>query len=110
MNKCYRHGELCFLKIKAMPKGIKESKTNVIETGSHGNPHTFKGGKLYLLPKLEGHTMGYFRAKNTTLLHPEHGENREHKNLLGQAKLPNGNYQILKQQEFTPQGLVPVID
>lgn len=102
-NKVWRHGEICFVKISKLPKGLIQSKTDVIVSGSHGNNHTFQGGKLYLLPELKGYILGYFQAKDTTLFHIEHGEN-------GQAKLPNGFYEIRKQQEFTPEGLVPVID
>ena len=40
----YRHGEIGFVKIPNVPKGLKETKTNEIVRGSHGNPHTFKGG------------------------------------------------------------------
>lgn len=105
-QKIYRHGEIGFLKIKSLPKDLKEEKTNVIVKGSHGNSHSFRGGKIYF--KNEGtYAIGYLRAKNTTLLHPEHGETQ---GSLREAKLPDGNYQILKQQEFTPSGLVPVID
>ena len=99
--KAYRHGEILILKIKSIPKGLKEEKTNVLMTGSHGNSHTFTSGKIYL--KQDGQTFGYLRAKNTTLLHPEHG-------VKGKAKIADGNYQLIKQVEFTPSGLVPVID
>lgn len=102
--KAYRHGEILFVKTKTVPKDIKQSKTNIIETGSHGNNHTFSGGSLYLLLERQDFTIGYLRAKDTTLYHPEHGNEK------GEAKLPDGNYEIRKQQEFTPEGLVPVID
>ena len=102
MNKAYRHGEICFLSIDKLPKGLKETKTKIIETGSHGNSHTFDNGKIYL--KKEGQfVIGYFKAKNTSLFHPEHSPK-------GEAKLPDGSYQILKQAEHTPAGLLPVID
>lgn len=103
MTKAYRHGEIAFVEIGKLPKGLVQSKTDIIISGSHGNNHTFQGGKLYLLPELKDYTLGYFQAKDTILFHIEHGKN-------GRAKLPNGNYEIRKQQEFTPSGLVPIID
>lgn len=102
-NKIYRHGEIGFLEIDKLPEGLTESKTSTFATGSHGNDHTFKGGKLYLLEKMEGQTIGYLEAKNTSLYHPEHSPN-------GEAKLPDGVYELKKQVEFTPEGLVPIID
>ena len=101
-QKCYRHGEICFLQIKSLPKGLKETKTNLIERGSHGHDHTLTGGKLYLLPELQDYTMGYLKADGTKLYHPEHSPKG--------CKLPNGIYEIRKQKEFTPEGLIPVVD
>ena len=102
--KAYRHGEILLLKIKSLPKGLKEEKSNVLVVGSHGNSHTFDKGKLYL--KQDGQTFGYLKAKDTTLLHPEHGIGKG----LKKAKIEDGIYQLIKQNEYTPSGLVPVID
>jgi hypothetical protein len=103
MEKLYRHGEIGFLVTEKIPSELAQSKTDVIMKGSHGNDHTFNGGKLFLLDKMKGFVFGYFISENTKLFHTEHSPN-------GEAMLPNGNYQLLKQQEFTPEGLVPVID
>jgi hypothetical protein len=100
----YRHGEIAFISINSLPQGLTESKTNVIVTGSHGNNHTFTGGKLYLLSEMKDFIIGYLVSKNTNLLHPEHSPKK------GDAVLPDGIYEIRKQQEFTPEGLIPVID
>jgi len=102
-QQAFRHGEILFLKVSKIPKGLKETKTNMLMSGSHGNAHTFDTGKIYLV-KESDFVFGYFKAKNTNLLHPEHSPK------IGDAKLPNGNYQLIKQQEFTPQGLIPVVD
>jgi len=103
MQKVYRHGEILLRKISKLPTGLKESKTNVIMSGSHANSHTFNNGKLYL-KKENDFVFGYFRAKDTSLLHPEHSPK------IGDAKIPDGNYELRKQQEHTPSGLVPIID
>ena len=39
--KNYRHGEVGLIGIKSFPKGLKETKTNVLMNGSHGNSHSF---------------------------------------------------------------------
>lgn len=103
MKKVFRHGEICLLSISKLPTGLKETKTNILMRGSHGHDHTFVGGKFYE-KKENDFVFGYFKAKDTSLLHPEHSPK------IGDAKLPDGNYQLLKQNEYTPAGLVPVID
>lgn len=100
-TKIYRHGEMGFVEVTKIPK-LTESKTNTFATGSHGNNHTFKGGKIYLLEKPEQFIVGYFVAKDTKLFHPEHSPEG--------CVLPNGKYEIRKQSEYTPSGLIPVID
>ena len=101
-NQAYRHGEILLLKIDKLPKGLKEEKTNILMEGSHGNNHSFDKGKFY--KKQDGFTFGYLVAKNTNLLHEEHSPK------IGDAKIKDGIYKLIKQQEFTPQGLIRVID
>lgn len=101
MKKIYSHGEISFVTIDKLPEGLEEAKTNVFAKGKTGNSHTFEGGKIYL--KNEGQfVVGYFEAIGTKLYHPEHSQKG--------AELPDGVYQIKRQNEFTPEGLVPVID
>lgn len=102
-KKGFRHGEILFLEISKLPKGLKETKTNQIMTGSHGNSHTFDNGKIYFKQEND-FVFGYFVSKDTSLLHPEHSPK------VGDAKLPDGVYELRKQAEHTPEGLVPVID
>jgi len=99
-KQCYRHGEICLLKIDTLPKRLKQTKTNVLMTGSHANSHTFDKGKIYL--KSDGQTFGYLVAESTKLFHPEHSPKG--------CKIQDGIYQLIKQQEFTPDGFKPVID
>jgi hypothetical protein len=102
-KQAYRHGEICLLKINKLPKGLKVSDSKIIVKGSHGNDHSINNGKIYF--KKDGdYIIGYLVAKNTNLIHAEH------KDKSGKAKIKDGIYQILKQQEFTPDGLKPVVD
>lgn len=98
MKTIIRHGDLCLVKVSKIPK-LEETKTNVLMKGSHGHDHTINQGKVYF-SKVDDFVFGYLKAKNTTLDHPEHKE----------IKLKDGIYELRKQQEFTPDGLKPVID
>lgn len=104
-KQCYRHGEVLLVKTAKLPKGLKEANTNIFMTGSHGNNHTIDKGQIYFtkdekIPFL----FGYLVAKDTNLLHPEHQDKN------GKAKIEDGVYELIKQQEYTPEGLIPVQD
>lgn len=95
----YRHGDIALVKIAKLPTKLKETKTLVLETGSHGHNHSINKGKVYF--KKDGeHIFGYLVAKGTSLDHEEHGK----------LELEDGVYELRKQTEFTPQGLIPVVD
>jgi len=99
MTKLFRHGDICGVKIDKLPEGLTETKTTILETGSHGHNHYIDKGKVYF--KKDGeHIFGYLVAKDTTLNHEEHKD----------IKLDDGIYQLRKQTEYTPVGLIPVID
>lgn len=106
MKKAYRHGEVALIKISKLPNDLTPSDSKVLMTGSHGNSHSFDNGVLY--PSKNGnYVFGYLEAKNTNLLHSEHGEGKEP---IKKAKIEDGFYELRKQHEHTPQGLIPVID
>lgn len=101
MKQIYSHGEISFIKIDKLPDGLVETNTDVFAKGKTGNSHKFNGGKIYL--KNGGQfIVGYFEAKGTKLYHPEHSPKG--------AELPDGVYEIRRQNEHTPAGLVPVVD
>lgn len=99
MKILIRQGDLALVRISKLPVGLKETKTKVMVHGSHNHDHSIDKGKLYF-KKVDDHVFGYLVAKDTTIDHPEHGG----------MTLKNGVYELRKQTEFTPQGLVPVID
>lgn len=102
-KQCYRHGEILLVKVNKLPKGLKISDSKCIMQGSHSNSHTIDNGKLYFV-KEGTYVFGYLVAKNTSLLHSEHSPK------IGDAKIKNGIYQLIKQNEYTPSGLIPVQD
>jgi len=106
MKKAYRHGEIAFVEINKLPDGLKACESKILMTGSHGNNHSFDNGIFY--PFKDGnYIFGYLDAKNTSLLHNEHGAG---KGKIKKATIKDGLYELRKQNEFTPSGLVPVID
>ncbi len=105
-KQAYRHGEIVLVKVEKLPNGLEVSKSKIMMTGSHGNNHSIDTGKLYFTEPIDGDfTFGYLVAKNTNLLHPEHKDKK-----TGKCKIQDGIYQLIKQNEYTPSGLIPIID
>jgi len=103
--KVYRHGEILLKKISKLPKGLKASDSKTLMRGSHENSHTIDNGKIYFVE--QEFIFGYLVAQDTNLLHPEHGKGT---GAIKKARIPNGVYKLIKQREFTPEGLIPVVD
>lgn len=97
--QAYRHGENLLVKIDKIPEGSVQLQEKVFARGSHGHNHSITGGTLYKNDREQ-----YLDAKNTSLLHPEHSPK------IGDAQIEDGFYHIIKQTEYTPQGLIPVRD
>jgi hypothetical protein len=107
-----RHGDLWLIGIKELPKRLKQTKSNVLMVGSHGNNHSFDTGKLYITTPIEKlkeweFIFGYLVAEGTTLLHKDHGVWKWE---LKKTKIPNWIYALHKQKEFTNDWLKPVLD
>jgi hypothetical protein len=107
MNKMYRHGEIGLVLIDKLPTGLTKSDSKVIMQGSHSNSHLIDNGELYF-KNVNQYIFGYLVAKNTKLLHKEHGETN--KKGLRQATIPNGIYELRKQNEIVNSELKPVVD
>jgi hypothetical protein len=105
-KQLFRHGEIAFVKINELPEGLQKSDSKIIMKGSHGNDHSFDNGVFY--PKIDGsYIFGYLEAKNTTLYHADHGKDG---GKLRTAKLPDGGYELRKQNEFINNELQQIID
>ena len=101
--KVYRHGDICLIRAKSIPKEfVKSSSKTIVRGRSGGNSHDIDAGTLYFAEKADAESfiIGYLKAQGTSLLHCEHGT----------AKIPDGNYEIRKQKEWFPDGFTPVID
>jgi hypothetical protein len=75
--------------------------------GATGNSHTFKGGKFYQ-KNVDEFIFGYFEAKDTVLLHSEHGEKSNKK--IKEAKLPDGFYELRRGNEIINKEMKQISD
>lgn len=100
----YRHGDIALIGVKEIPTGLKISKSKTIHKGKT-QEHKFDNGKFYLN---DGEiVIGYFIAKNTTLLHPDHGKGNKGDK---KAKIKDGVYEVRVQQEITHKEMRRVED
>ena len=103
-----RHGDCCLLSIPNLPGGLKASNGSVLMQGSGGNDHSFSGGTFY--PKEDGQTVGYLVAVDgAKLLHPDHGQIIKGQ-VLREASIPSGVYEVRRQVEQTHDSMKFVED
>ena len=103
-----RHGDLAFIQVKEFPEGLKASPSKTLMKGSNNNDHAYDRGTFY--PKTENSfVIGYFVAKNTTLLHVEHGKVVKGQQMR-ETRIPDGVYQLRRQNEDTHEGMRAVLD
>jgi len=105
-TKLYRHGEIALEPISKLPDNLTQSDTKILISGSHGNNHEIDNGKIYF-KKEDSYVFGYLVAKNTSILHSEHGEEG---GKIKKAYIPDGVYPLRKQQEFVNNELKPIVD
>ena len=105
-TKALRHGEIVFEAIEKLPAGLKKSESKEFLVGSHGHPHSYDKGTLYL-KREDDFVFGYFVAKGTKLYHAEHGEGKFGNK---ECKLPNGIYRLRRAVEFINSEMKQVID
>ena len=100
----YRHGDIALIEVNKIPDKLKASRSKRLHKGKT-QEHKFDNGVFY--PKEQGIVIGYFVAKNTTLLHPEHGKGDKGNK---KAKIKDGIYEVRVQQEITHQEMRKVED
>jgi hypothetical protein len=91
-----RHGELLVEKIDMLPAGCAEA-SNVLATGKGGNAHKVTGDASVMEHDAELYILVKSKAK---IIHPEHKA----------ISLGKGAYKVIRQVEYTPQGLRKVED
>ena len=92
--KIFRHGDLLIKKIKDMPKGLKEVKTNIVAEGAFtGHHHTLvtDDNSIAVYQDIDGNKfIGLLKDAKIT--------HQEHKTI----ELPAGCYEVVIEQEYDP--------
>jgi hypothetical protein len=93
----YRQGDVLFVKVDALPDGLQRRKSNVIVEGeSTGHAHRLQQGAI-----LETGNILYLSIEiETHIIH------EEHKPII----LVPGQYQVIRQREYSPEAIRTVID
>lgn len=96
----YRQGDLLFVATDEIPNDAKEQKDGVIARGeTTGHMHRISDGARAALMMAAG--MAYVRAmQEADIVHDEHAT----------ITLPVGDYQVVRQREYTPDGWRQVAD
>lgn len=101
MEKVYRQGDILFFEVKDLPEGLKVRENKIIAEGeATGHKHRLEETSDGLL--FEDENGNLFLRSNviTTIIHEEHKP----------IALPKGNYKILRQKEYSPEGWREVRD
>lgn len=97
MLKHYRQGDVLFIEKNALPQGLQSRKSNVIVEGeSTGHAHRLQDGAI-----LEAGNMLYLSIEiETHVIHEEHHA----------IRLVPGQYQVIRQREYSPEAIRTVMD
>jgi len=108
-NKIYRQGDVLVIPVGKIPTGLRRTKAITLAlgevTGHHHSILDIENAEGYA-PVEETETVGqlvtYLRvtAESVELTHQEHST----------INIPKGDYEIVKQVEFTPEALRNVAD
>jgi hypothetical protein len=99
MDEMYRQGDVLLIKIKNLPKDELKQKDRVLLTGeTTGHSHRIEGDAVVYTDK---NGMQFIQVqKRAQLVHEEHG----------MIELEEGNYEMRRQREYTPQAPRLVMD
>ena len=93
----YRHGDLLIAKIDEIPSEAKRINRLILAYGeATGHAHALQDGELF---DMDG-TLFFSLAVETELTHQEHDT----------IIIPPGDYQVIRQREYTPERIRYVED
>lgn len=104
MTTYYRQGDVCLVPVTSIPKNAKPVKRDngrvILAYGEGtGHAHAIVEESAVMLSVAEGATFVRL-AKKAQLLHEEHAT----------IDLPAGDYEVRRQREYSPAGIVRVAD
>lgn len=98
--RAVRHGDVILVPVKAIKGTEQKAKQIVLAEGeATGHSHQIIGGKASLF-KFNDKTYLKVKSKIATLTHEEHKE----------IKVPSGDYEVIIQRDYEPNGWKRVID
>lgn len=101
VNKLARQGDILFIRVDALPAGLKEANDKIIAHGEvTGHSHKVEDGSDVAVLDSETGTK-YIDAKNDfRIVHDEHGP----------IAFEKGIYMVRRQREYEPEGARQVAD
>jgi hypothetical protein len=104
MNAIYRQGDVLFKKVKAVPVGGKARKSgHILEGEATGHIHRVAEAQLAEAEVLDCGAGLFMRVSGeggVSIVHEEHNP----------ILLPPGNYEIVRQREYSPEEIRNVED
>lgn len=94
----YRQGDLLIVSISKIPKGATPVSHRILAHGeATGHTHTLEDGLVF---ELEAGVLVFSLESETALVHQEHDK----------ITLPAGDYEVIRQKEYSPKGVRYVQD
>lgn len=101
--ECYRQGDVLFKKVKGVPEGGKVRKSgHILEGEATGHIHRVAEAQLAEADVLDCGAGLFMRVTGdgVSIVH------EEHKTIV----LPQGNYEVVRQREYSPEEIRNVAD
>lgn len=93
----YRQGDVLFVKVDSLPKGLKKQASDVIVEGeTTGHAHRLVNGSI----RASATAMFLVCQATAQVMHEEHAT----------VKLPPAIYQVIRQREYSPEAIRTVAD
>lgn len=102
-NKLYRQGDVLLVPVASLPEGLHKTKTVTAAFGEvTGHHHTIFEGAVGFATDKVSETCKFIQVVEdvATLKHQEHDP----------INLPQGNYEVFIQTEYTPEAIRNVAD
>ena len=97
MKRQFRQGDIFIIEVEELPKNAKKIKSRVLAYGeATGHVHALGDGNVF---DLDG-VLFFHLTKETELKHQEHDP----------VKIPDGNYRVVRQKEYSPERIRYVQD
>jgi hypothetical protein len=103
MMKMYRQGDLLFKLVERVPKGKKRASGHILEGEVTGHIHRVAEANLGQAEVLDCDTGLFMRVSGeggVSIVHEDHNT----------LVLPPGNYEVVRQREYTPEEIRNVMD